>query len=101
MTTLIAPKSPVKPARKPSTPRPFTCSIVSLVVEINDVRYSVDATDPGEFGSRAFRLTKHGVNTAVYDVIRDHDGFVACDCPDYEARHKGNGYGVCKHGRAW
>ncbi len=86
--------------RKSSKSRPFTCSFVSMTIEISDVRYGVASIDPGEFGTKAFRLSKHSGDHAVYDVVRQHDGVVACDCPDYEARHRGNGYGMCKHGRA-
>jgi hypothetical protein len=89
------------PARKASkSARPFSVSIVTLTIAINDTRYSVDAIDPGEFGTKAWRLSKHAGDHAVYDVLRQADGIIACDCPDYEARHRGNGYGTCKHGRA-
>ena len=55
----------------------------------------------GEFGSKAFRMTKHSARDGgTYDVIRTAAGIVECDCPDYEARHRGNGFGCCKHGRA-
>jgi hypothetical protein len=80
--------------------KPFTCRFVSINVEINDTRYAVDPIEPGECGTKAFRLAKHSGDHAVYDVIRTHTGLVECDCPDYETRHRGNGYGMCKHGRA-
>lgn len=88
----------VHASRKPAK---FSCSIVSMTIEINDVRYSIDRTEAGEFGSKSYRLTKHSARDGgTYDVIRQHDGIVACDCPDYESRHRGNGYGMRKHGRA-
>lgn len=90
MTTLLqdAPKSKAKA---------FACS---LTAEINGQPYGVEPIDPGECGTKAYRLTKRWADGAVYDVIREDDGHVACDCPDYEARHRGNGFGMCKHGRS-
>ncbi len=67
------------------------------VITIADRAYAVCAIDAGEFGSAAYRLTK-GDGTR-YDVLRDHDGLIRCDCPDYTFRHEGTD-GVCKHGRA-
>lgn len=86
--------------RNPTSVKPFATRFVSINIEINDTRYSVDPIDPGECGSKAYRLTKRGGDRAVYDVIREHGSIVACDCPDYEARRRGNGYELCKHGRA-
>jgi hypothetical protein len=80
--------------------KPFTCSFVAMTIEISDVRYACDPIDPGESGTRAFRLTKHGKDRDVYDVLRRHDGTVACDCPDFEFRHEGLTDAPCKHGRA-
>jgi hypothetical protein len=80
--------------------KPFTCSFVAMTIEISDVRYACDPLDPGESGTRAFRLTKHGKDRDVYDVIRRPDGSVACDCPDYEFRRDGLTAEPCKHGRA-
>jgi hypothetical protein len=87
---------------RPRQARPFTCSLVSMTIEINDDRYSVDRTSAdAEFGDRSYRLTKHSARDGgCYDVIRLPSGIVACDCPDYVARHEGNGHGLCKHGRA-
>lgn len=85
--------------QKSSKSKPFTCRFISIVVEINDYRYDVDKIDAGEFGTVAFRLTKRSGDHKTYDVIRNHFGIVACDCPDYVSRHDGNGYGMCKHGR--
>jgi hypothetical protein len=79
--------------------KPFTTSFVSITISINDTRYSVDPFPAGEFGTKAFRLSKHSGDHAVYDVVRTHLGIVECDCADFESRHRGNG-GVCKHGRA-
>src|SRR3954449_5715019 len=86
--------------RKASKARPFSCSFVSLTIEISDHRYSADPLDPGEDGTRAFRLSKHSGDHAVYDVLRTHSGILECSCPDYVVRHAGNGHGTCKHGRA-
>jgi hypothetical protein len=94
MTTLTAPAPKSKAGR---TARPFACS---MTVEINGQSYGVEPIDPGECGTKAFRLAKRWADGAVYDVIRDNDGHVACDCPDYECRHRGNGFGLCKHGKA-
>jgi hypothetical protein len=85
-----------------SKTRPFTCSFISVTIEINDARYSVDPIAPGEFGMKAFRLTKRAggaFGTSVYDVIHRHDGTLSCDCPDFVARHEDHG-GMCKHIRA-
>jgi hypothetical protein len=82
--------------------RPFTCSFVSVTIEISDARYSVDPIAPGEFGTKAFRLTKRAggaFGTSVYDTLLRHDGTLVCDCPDFVARHEDNG-GRCKHLRA-
>jgi hypothetical protein len=95
MATVASPRKASKSAK------PFTCSIITLTVEINDARYSVDEIPAGECGTKAFRLTKHSARDGgTYDVIRQHDGIVACSCPDYIGRHQGNGYGLCKHGRS-
>lgn len=87
--------------RKSRSVKPFTCSIISLTIEINDCRYSVDEISAGEFGSRSFRLTKHSARDggAVYDVVHDNHGCVACDCPSYQTTHIGTS-STCKHGRA-
>src|SRR4051794_21023073 len=85
-----------RPLVNPSTPRPFTCSFISITIEINDVRYSVDAIPAGEFGTRAYRLVKRSADRATYDVIRQHDGAIACDCPDHQFRRDGAGT-HCKH----
>jgi hypothetical protein len=95
MATVASPRKASKSAK------PFSCSIITLTVEINDSRYSVDEIPAGECGSKAYRLTKHSARDGgTYDVIRQHDGIVACSCPDYIGRHQGNGYGLCKHGRS-
>lgn len=80
--------------------RPFSCSFVSITIQVSDIRYSVDPIPSGDLGTKAFRLSKHSGDHLSYDVVRQHDGIVACDCPDYERRHRGNGHGMCKHGRA-
>src|SRR3954469_9802287 len=80
-------------------PVKFSCEFVSIVVRINDVRYAVDPIDPGEDGTRAFRLCKASGDHEVYDVIRTHFGTVECSCPSYEATHRGTA-STCKHGRA-
>lgn len=87
-------------SRKASKSKPFSCAFVSMTIAVNDTRYAADPIEAGEFGTKAFRLAKHSGDHAVYDVVRQADGIVACDCPDYESRHRGNGYGMCKHGRA-
>lgn len=78
----------------------FSTEFVSITIRINDVRYAVDPIAPGEDGTRAFRLCKASGDHEVYDVIRTHSGICECSCPDYEARHRGNGLGTCKHGTA-
>src|SRR4051812_32549195 len=97
MSTMTVPRKSVKSDRKAT--RPFSCECVSIVVRICDHRYSVDRIDAGEDGTIAYRMTKHAQDDGVYDLIRTHAGIVECSCPDYEARHRGNGYGLCKHGR--
>jgi hypothetical protein len=94
MATVASPRKASKSAK------PFSCSFISITVAINDTRYSVDQTDPGECGSRSFRLCKRSGNHEVYDLVRTHAGIVECTCPDYESRHRGNGFGTCKHGKA-
>jgi hypothetical protein len=93
-------QSVAAPSKKSKAAKPFSCEFVSMTLAVNDVRYACDPIDPGEFGTRSFRLCKRSGDHAVYDVIRQHDGIVACSCPDYIARHQGNGYGLCKHGKA-
>lgn len=87
------------PRKASKASRPFTCSFISITIEIQDTRYSVDEVPAGEFGRKAFRLCKHSGNHEVYDVIHDAFGCVACSCPDYIARHDGTS-SMCKHGRA-
>ena len=60
-------------------------------VAINGFVYDVSAVDAGECGTSAFELHKLDTNH-TYHVIRTHHGAVECDCPDYEARHRGNGF---------
>lgn len=86
--------------RRSSKSKPFTCSFVSITIEIQDTRYSVDEIPAGECGTRAYRLCKHSGDHEVYDLVRTHAGIVECSCPDHEARHRGNGFGMCKHGKA-
>src|SRR4051812_28635403 len=86
--------------RSVKSSRAFTCSFVSVTISINDVRYDADEIPAGECGTRAWRLCKRSGDHAVHDVLRTHAGIVECSCPDYIARHQGNGYGICKHGRA-
>jgi hypothetical protein len=59
--------------------------------------YTASEIDPGECGTVAYRLHKIETNNS-YDVILNHFGELTCDCPDYVARHEGNGTS-CKHGR--
>jgi hypothetical protein len=79
--------------------RKFSAELVNATLKINGTDYTVEPIPAGEFGTIAFRLVKRG-SDAVYDVVRTHQGIVECDCPDYESRHRGNGLGMCKHGRA-
>ena len=81
----------VKPARK--------SPVYSLALAIDHTVYMVEPIPAGEFGSKAFRITKKS-DRSVYDVVRTHDGLVACDCPDYEIRRKGMTAEPCKHGKA-
>jgi hypothetical protein len=97
MSSLTCPRPRVKPAREP---RAFSCSFVSMTIEINDVRYSVDAIDAGEFGTKAYRLTKHTADRAVHDVLRTHAGPIECSCPDFVCRRQGLTDEPCKHGLA-
>lgn len=78
---------------------PVSAKTPSLI-QIKGLSYTVESIDPGQFGTVAYRLTKHAADGAVYDVIRTYEGFVECDCPSYESTHRGNGYGMCKHGAA-
>ena len=68
------------------------------MVEIRGASYLVEPIAAGECGVSAVRLVKRSSREA-YDVIRQHDGSVACDCPSYTFRYKGTGL-TCKHGVA-
>jgi hypothetical protein len=83
-----------------ATATSHTTRIISLTIAIEDVRYSVDPLDPGECGTRAFRLVKRAADKATYDVIRDTYGIVSCTCPNYIWRHQGTDADTCKHGAA-
>lgn len=98
MGSLAPAVSPAKSSRKNRQFEARAESDGSIL--INAVPYDVEPIPAGEFGSIAFRLSKQMGDGAVYDVVRTHLGLVECDCPDYEARHRGNGFGCCKHGRA-
>jgi hypothetical protein len=87
-----------RPSVKSSRTRPFSCKLLSATVEISGAVYQVEPIDPGQDGTAAYRLA--GAKGQVYDVIRTLYGLVECDCPDYEARHRGLDCGCCKHGRA-
>lgn len=80
-------------------PKSLKPAVVSLALAIDHIVYQVEPVAPGEFGTKAFRLAKKGADGAVYDVIRTHAGLVECDCPSYEATHRGT-ISACKHGRA-
>jgi hypothetical protein len=67
-------------------------------VTIKGLVYHVEPIPPGEDGTHAFRLTSP--KDKVYDVIRERDGILRCDCPHYEARLRGNTRTPCKHGLA-
>ena len=88
--------------RRPSQPSPKPAPVVTLALAIDHIVYAVEPIrglqDPDII--RAFRLEKKSDRDAVYDVSRTALGFVACTCPDYVARQEGNGFGMCKHGRA-
>ena len=51
-TVTTAPKSS-------KSARPFSCWFVSITIEISGTRYSADVIPAGEFGTAAYRLTKH------------------------------------------
>lgn len=89
MLTITAPRPKVKPARR-----------CGLTLSICGTKYRVRPIPAGEFGTRAYRLSKLAADGAVYDVIRSHHGLVECDCPDYEARRRGLTTQPCKHGAA-
>ncbi|WP_422932217.1 hypothetical protein [Singulisphaera sp. PoT] len=91
MSIVTRSRREVKPARK--------APVYSLALAIDHVVYTVESIPAGEFGSKAFRITKKS-DGSVYDVCRTHDGLVACDCPDYEIRRKGMTAEPCKHGKA-
>jgi hypothetical protein len=67
-------------------------------VTIKGQVYAVEPIPPGEDGTAAYVLTKR--DGTSYAVIRTHAGLVECDCPDYEARHRGLDCLPCKHGAA-
>jgi len=67
-------------------------------VEIKGASYLVRPIPAGECGVSAVRLTKLASHES-YDVIRHHDGLVACDCPSYIFTHEGKST-TCKHGMA-
>jgi hypothetical protein len=92
MSTIVRPRPPVKPARKPV--------VASLHLTINGVDYACLPIAPGPDNTRAFRLVKEGREDSVYDVARTTEGLVVCDCPSYEATYRGNGLATCKHGQA-
>jgi hypothetical protein len=80
-------------------PKPFQCRLRSAEVEIQGNAYTVIPFDYGDLG-RGFQVIKSGLNEQIYNVIHeDQSGINVCDCPDYQRRHQGNGYGMCKHGR--
>jgi hypothetical protein len=78
----------------------FSCELVQATIRISGVLYTVEPIAPGEDGTAAFRLQKQAGDGAIYDVIRRHDGLVACDCPHYTARIEGLSCDCCKHGLA-
>lgn len=78
---------------------PFSAELLSASVRINGAGYDVEPIPPTEDETVAYRLARHD-NEAVYDVVRTRGGVVECGCPDYEHRHRGNGFGLCKHGQA-
>jgi hypothetical protein len=93
MATMIEARPTVKPAGA------RTLDVI-LAVSVNGVGYTVSQTDPGESGTKAYRLSKLAGDRAVYDVVRDEYGLVVCTCADYEWRHRGRDAGMCKHGQA-
>jgi hypothetical protein len=68
----------------------------ATTIEIKGAAYAVESIPAGEFGTAAARVTKL-VNGDSYDVILKHDGRCECDCPDFEARHRGLPTQGCKH----
>jgi hypothetical protein len=77
----------------------FQCRLISAQVEIQNRVYTVIPYDFDKLGS-GFQVVKSGLNDEVYNVIHTETGINTCDCMDYLRRHQGNGYGLCKHGRA-
>jgi hypothetical protein len=97
MSTSTAPAPAVKAPRKPKSAK--SAPVVTLCMSIDHTVYGVERIPSGEFGTAAWRLSKKSNAGEVYDVIRDHDGLVQCDCPSYEVTFKGT-CDTCKHGKA-
>lgn len=68
-------------------------------IEIKGTTYGVERIDPGFAGVAAVRLIKLASADTCYDVVRQDDGLIVCDCPDFVVRHEGKGT-CCKHGKA-
>lgn len=85
--------------RRPS--RPKAAHVVTLALAIDHQCYGVSPirgiADPDVV--KAFRLEKKSDRDAVYDVALTVRG-LECDCPDFEARHRGLPTQGCKHIRA-
>jgi hypothetical protein len=73
-------------------------AVKPTLLTIKGNAYTISPIEPVEEGTAAFRLDKLA-GDGVYDVVRNHDGLVVCDCPDYVCRHAGTA-SLCKHGRA-
>ena len=70
-----------------------------MLIAIGSSLYHVTPIPAHESGTRAVRLEKTNGDKAIYDVIRNHDNLIACDCPSYVMQHDGKGT-LCKHGQA-
>jgi hypothetical protein len=94
MSTITAPRRPVKTSNKPEL-------TVSLCIAINHTVYQVEPIRPQDPEiTRAWRLAKEGADGAVYDVATHRSHGHQCDCPDFECRRRGLDASGCKHIKA-
>jgi hypothetical protein len=68
-----------------------------LILAIGRDCYDAARQPDGDWGTQCWRLSKHGPRGEVYDVWMTRGGHVACDCPDFQYRHRGT-TSRCKHG---
>lgn len=87
------------PARKTKS-NTVSAEFVSVVIRVNDHKYSLDPLPPGAGHVRGWRLTKHSAReSGSYDVIQAADGLTTCSCPSYTSTHAGTS-SLCKHARS-